>query len=292
MINLSFSAAALRSFDVMQAIHLVGEGGYRGVEIELGDAHLHPIKSSKLEIKRAQKHCEILGLSIAGVAATGPDLSDAVYGASLITASRLGRQRRMGLVRRTLELAQTLSSPALIINSGPLDPQTSRRQAEEYLLQALYTLQPALGETVLAIEPEPGCLIDTTAMAIELVEKLSSPNIRLCLNIAHLFCEGGGGYPAIAQALPHTRHIHISDTAAGQHRHDIPGEGDINFMRVHTALAGATILILSALNWAATMTGGSARSMKAGSTCCCWRPPVFPPEAGRFGYMTIPFCVS
>lgn len=233
MMKLSFSAAALRDFDAVQAVHLVGQSGYDGVELELNDVHLHPMKSSRQEVLAVRGHCEMLGLAIPAVATTGPDLTGVMpYGASLITGSRLGRQRRLEVIRRSVFLAQTLESPVLVINSGPPDPQVSRAQARDYLLQALVTLKPMLGEMVLALEPEPGYFVGTTEEAVDLLKELEQDHVRLCLNIAHLFSGGGGGYAVIAGALPYTRHIHVSDTAMDAHRHLIPGEGDINFMRV------------------------------------------------------------
>lgn len=240
MMKLSFGAAALRDFDAIQAVHLVGQSGYDGVELELNDVHLHPMKSSRQEVLAVKGHCEAIGLSIPCVAATGPDLTGVMpYGASLITGSRLGRQRRLEVIRRSVYLAQMLECPVLVINSGPLDPQVSRGQAREYLLSALATLRPVLGEMVLALEPEPGFFLETAEEATALLEELGQDHVRLCLNIAHLFAEGGGGYAAIAKALTRTRHIHISDTACGAHRHLVPGEGDINFMRVEGALERA-----------------------------------------------------
>lgn len=240
MMKLCFNATTLRDFDVMRAVRLIREYGYEGVELSLNDTHLHPLKSTRQKILDVKALCGDIDLQIACVAAGGPTLlGDTPYEPSLICADAAQRARRLDVIRRSVELAQTLECPVVNINSGLPTPQVSAVQAREYLMEALNALLPCLGDTILAIEPEPDFFVGTTDKALQIIEELNSPNVLMNLDIGHVFCSEEYCYDAIARALPYSRHIHIEDIRGGVHHHEIPGEGDIDFERITSLLKKA-----------------------------------------------------
>lgn len=238
--QLSFNATTLRNFDILQAVQLISEAGYDGVELALNHTHLHPLNSTPQQVQAVRQRCNALGLHIACVAAGGPDLlSDVPYEPSLIAASAIGRKTRLDAIRRSIDLAQRLGCPVVNVNSGLPTEAVPADMAENYLMEALTALLPDLGNTTLALEPEPGFHVGTTTKAIQLIEAVGSPKLRLNLDIGHVFCCEQDCYGKVELALPYTRHIHIEDIKGRVHHHEIPGEGDIDFKRIVDSLVDA-----------------------------------------------------
>lgn len=238
--KLSYNATTLRDFGVLQAMQHVRDAGYDGVEIALNDTHLHPLKSTPEQIAEVKKYCNDIGLAIACIAAGGPTLlGDTPYEPSMITADTAGRQARIDVIRRSIELTQRLGCPVININSGLPTEAVPPEKAQEYLMQALNTVLPDLGDTILAFEPEPDFFVGTTTKGIEVISAINSPKLRMNLDIGHVFCSEVDCYDKVEAALPYTRHIHIEDIKGGIHHHEIPGEGDIDFKRIVGLLKAA-----------------------------------------------------
>jgi sugar phosphate isomerase/epimerase len=241
MLKLCFNATTLRNFNIKKAVRLIHESGYEGVELALNNTHLHPMSSTKDEIIAVKNTCKEIGLQIACVAAGGPDLmGDAPYEPSMINADLFARMRRLDMIRRSVEMAQLLECPIVNINSGVLSPAVNPQMAQNYLLDGISSLLPSLGnETMFVLEPEPGFFVGTTTKAIEVIDELSTPKLMLNLDIGHVFCCEEDCYDKVERALPYTRHIHIEDIKDRIHHHEIPGEGDIDFGRIMTAINNA-----------------------------------------------------
>lgn len=241
MTKLCFNATTLRNFDIKRAVRLIRESGYEGVELALNNTHLHPMRSTKEEIIAVKNTCEEIGLQIACVAAGGPDLMGSIpYEPSMINADLFSRMRRLDMIRRSVEMAQLLDCPIVNINSGMLTAAVTAQMAQNYLLDGISSLLPSLGgDTMFVLEPEPDFFVGTTTKAIEVINELNTPKLMLNLDIGHVFCCEEDCYDKVERALLYTRHIHIEDIKGRIHRHEIPGEGDIDFGRIMTAINNA-----------------------------------------------------
>jgi sugar phosphate isomerase/epimerase len=109
-------------------------------------------------------------------------------------------------------------------------------QAWDHLLEGVSECLVHAKGTILAIEPEPGFFVETTTDAIALIQTLLSVDIRLNLDIGHVYLCEQDYLGAIEKAMLYTRHIHIEDIKSRIHRHEIPGEGDIDFEAVFRIL--------------------------------------------------------
>jgi sugar phosphate isomerase/epimerase len=79
--------------------------------------------------------------------------------------------------------------------------------------------------------------IDTMAKFSRLLQWLGRDELKLTLDIGHLFCQGE---VPIADQIVHwhelIRNVHIEDMKAGVHQHLMFGEGDIDFPAVVRSL--------------------------------------------------------
>jgi len=240
MAKFCFNSTTLRDMDVFSALRAIKEYGYDGVELTLNDSHLHPLTAPAQRVHDIRQFCIDNAIEIVCLAAGGDRLlGDIRYEPSLISASASGRTQRLDLLRRSMDIAHCLNSPVLNFNSGLPTEAVDGPRASGYLQEAVRTLLADAGELTLVLEPEPDFFIGTTAAAIDLISAIDNPQLRLNLDIGHVFCSEDVPYDAIERALPFSRHIHIEDIKNRIHHHEIPGEGDIDFHRVLTSIKRA-----------------------------------------------------
>lgn len=240
MFKFSFNSTTLRYMGIFEALSQIQAYGYDGVELMLNDTHLHPLHTPASRVSEIAGFCAGQGIQIVCVAAGGDRLlSDIPYQPSLIAREEGGRRKRIDLLKRSIEIAEVLSAPALNFNSGFPEEAVSQSEAWDHLREAVHQLLKHSGNLILALEPEPGFFIGTTTDALALIREIDNPRFRLNLDIGHVNCSEDDCYAAIERAVPFARHIHIEDIKQRVHHHEIPGEGDIDFARVFAALEGA-----------------------------------------------------
>lgn len=172
-------------------------------------------------------------IKIVCLAAGGPlVLSDEPHEPSLIAPEPDGRKTRLDFIRKSIDQAKYLSSPVLNINSGKLKDSVSKEVAYKYFEEGIEHLRLELGELTLVLEPELGFLIATSYDAIEFIKRIDSSKLQLNLDIGHVFCSEKDCYENIDKALSYSRHIHIEDIKGNIHHHEIPGERDIDFIKI------------------------------------------------------------
>lgn len=240
MFKFSFNSTTLRDMDVFSALRNIKDYGYDGVELTLNDSHLHPLTSSTQRARDIRQFCQDNAINIVCLAAGGDRLlSDVRYEPSLICASPSGRAQRLDLLRRTMDIARVIEAPVVNFNSGLPTDLVDRQQATEHLQEAVSALLADADGLILVLEPEPDFFIGTTTAAIDLITTVNHPNLRLNLDIGHVFCSEANPYEAIDRALPFSRHVHIEDIKNRIHHHEIPGDGDIDFLRVAASVKKA-----------------------------------------------------
>ena len=150
-----------------------------------------------------------------------------------------GRQRRIDFNSYCIELAAELGSGCVSLWSGSKPIGCDDGLALDLLAQGLdKLLEIARGHRVcLAFEPEPEMFIDTMAKFSRLREWLGRDELKLTLDIGHLYCQGE--VPIADQIVRWgelIRNVHIEDMKAGVHQHLMFGDGDIHFLPVIRAL--------------------------------------------------------
>ncbi len=149
------------------------------------------------------------------------------------------RELRQKYYRHAVELAQKLRSDCVSIWSGaPLEsvPESSAVLFQR-ITEELRFLVDFAGErgVKIAFEPEPGMFIDTMTQFERLLDS-APPQLRLTLDVGHLFCQYEPIPERIHRHASRLVNIHFEDSKRGVHEHLIPGTGDINFTEFFTAL--------------------------------------------------------
>lgn len=231
MFKISYNANGLRTLPLLEAIRQVAAAGYDGIELSLHPKHLDLWSFGRRQVAELQGALADNGLE-ACCLATGADhlLSEERFEPSLIHPDDAGRRARIDLIRRSIDLAQQIGVPIVSFASGIRKPEVDVQTAHGYLTEGVRELLEHAGSAVqLAIEPEPDFFVETNVQAATLIDRPGCHRLRINQDIGHVnVCEDDYLH-SIEQALTLTEHIHVEDIRQRVHRHEIPGQGDIDF---------------------------------------------------------------
>jgi sugar phosphate isomerase/epimerase len=224
------------------AIPLLAELGYQSVAITLDHQTLNPFSTDLgRQLRRMKRLLDRLGLrSVIETGARYLLSSTRKHEPTLVSRDPAERQLRIEFLERAIAIAADLESDAVSFWSGSRsrDDQSAATTGAELVSGIEVVLAEADRRQVsLALEPEPGMWIETTADAWRVIERLKSPRLGLTLDIGHVHCLNEGPCDEIIeQYAPHLRNVHIEDMRRGRHEHLLFGEGDIDFPPILAAL--------------------------------------------------------
>ncbi len=92
-------------------------------------------------------------------------------------------------------------------------------------------------DVILALEPEPGMVISSTADLIRLISEVSPPHLAANLDLGHVFLTDPDPLLAIRQIGEKIIHCHIENMQTGIHNHLLPHLGDMDMQAYLHAVA-------------------------------------------------------
>ena len=221
------------------AIALIADSGYDGVALTLDHHHLDPFAPDwSREAERVAGRLRSLGLG--SVIETGAryllDPRDK-HEPTLVTASPEGRARRVAFLRRAVDIAAILGSEAVSFWAGVPKPGVQREHALPWLkdgLQQVCAYAAARG-VVVALEPEPGMLIETAAEWEALAA--DEPGLLLALDTGHcIVTEDIDPAEAVRRYAGRLGTVALEDMKRGIHVHLPFGEGEMDVPAILQAL--------------------------------------------------------
>jgi sugar phosphate isomerase/epimerase len=221
------------------ALHVIGELGYRAVAITPDANHLHPDHTSDAQLRATRALLEQLDLAV--VIETGARYvldPRRKQRPTLIDADANGRARRLDFLVRCARIATALGGEVISLWSGiPVD--IDREVAWRHLVagvRELHERTTALGVRI-AFEPEPGMLVDSLADWERLRNAVSLPDFGLALDVGHVPCtEPISAGDAIRKYGPALRTVHLDDSRNGVHEHLQIGDGTLDWLDIMRAL--------------------------------------------------------
>ncbi len=239
---LGYNTNGLAHHDLLDAIVLLGEIGYRSVAITIDHGALAPDSpETPGQLQKVRRMLRTLGMR--SVIETGARfLLDPreKHEPTLVSSDAAARARRVEFYKHAIRCAVELESDCVSLWSGVPERLVPRDLATGWLVQGLKeVLDYGAGRGMLvAFEPEPGMLIDSMARYEELLRLVDAPNFKLTLDVGHLQCRGEVPIPDFIRRYgPRLANVHIEDMRAGVHEHLMFGEGEIDFAGVLQALA-------------------------------------------------------
>ncbi|WP_336486052.1 sugar phosphate isomerase/epimerase family protein [Methylobacterium nigriterrae] len=219
------------------ALDLIAEAGYDGVALTLDIHHLDPFAQEwAREAERVASRLERLGLG--SVIETGARfLLDPrhKHEPTLVTADAAARARRVGFLKRAIDIGAILRSEAVSFWAGVPRPGVDPDEARGWLREGLAEVVAYAGGrgVVPCLEPEPGMLVET----LDDYAALGVDGLRLALDTGHCLVTGEREpAAAVSEFADRIGTVAIEDMARGIHVHLPFGEGDMDVAGVLAAL--------------------------------------------------------
>ncbi|MFI6348061.1 sugar phosphate isomerase/epimerase family protein [Streptomyces sp. NPDC050560] len=242
-LRLGYGTNGLTDLRLDDALGLLADLGYDGVGLTLDHMHLDPLAPDlATRARRTARTLRRRGLGVTVETGARYVLSARrKHGPTLLDPDPADRGARIGLLTAAVRTGAELGAHAVHCFSGVTPEGTSDEDAWRRLTEALApVLDTAAREGVpLALEPEPGHLVETLADFHRLRTALGDPpHLGLTLDIGHCQClEPQPPADCVTAAGPWLRHVQIEDMRRGVHEHLPFGEGEIDFPPVLAALA-------------------------------------------------------
>jgi hydroxypyruvate isomerase len=142
-------------------------------------------------------------------------------------------------VGEAIRFAESLGTPRLNCLAGKQPKDLTDSDAEAVLVENLRFAAKELAKAhlELMIEPInsydiPGFFLTGTSQALDLIERVGEPNIKIQYDIYHMQRMQGEILGTFRQIKPKIGHIQIADNP-GRHQ---PGTGELNYRRIFAAL--------------------------------------------------------
>jgi sugar phosphate isomerase/epimerase len=224
-----FSTNAFREYGLGEAIDVLADAGYDGVELLFDEPHLYPPTADEAEVAAVRDRLDDAGVAISNCNAFMLTAIEDFHHPSFVEVDPDYRQERIDYTAASLRTAAALDADYISIEpGGPVPAEKSREWAEDRFVEALRELLPVAEETGvdLLVEPEPDLLVETTDQFLALLERVDHPRIGCNFDAGHLYCVGEDPAEAVDRLAEHTRHYHIEDIPADRsHEHTQLGDG-------------------------------------------------------------------
>lgn len=237
-VRLGYNTNGLQNHRLDDALRLLADHGYAVVALTPDVCHLDPYRATSGEVETIGTLLARLGLQV--VIETGARFvldPTRKHAPTLMARDPQERSKRLDYYGRCAALGRDLGAEVVSFWVGAdLEPTADsfawlcEGVARTVALVRAAGLRPAL-------EPEPGMAIETCAQYAALVDELGTEAPELCLDVGHLYVTREGSAAAIIAAFgARLAQVHLEDMRFGVHEHLPPGEGDVDFAAVATAL--------------------------------------------------------
>lgn len=236
--QLGFNTNGLQNHRLEDGLRLLGDAGYEAVALTPDVMHLDPFRVTASEIRRLAALLEQLGLTV--VMETGARfLLDPArkHEPTLMTRDPQARRRRIDFYRRVAEIGGDLGARVVSFWTGAdpwPGPESGSWMSEGVSLAAAAIRGAGLTP---ALEPEPAMAVETVHDYQALCREIGEEAPRLTLDVGHLLVTGEGEpEEMIPRCAADIVQVHLEDMKRGLHLHLPPGEGDMDFPAVRSAL--------------------------------------------------------
>ena len=228
----SYSTNAFVKYSLAEAVKLIAQTGFQGVEIMCDRPHLYPPDATKQDLENFKQLLKELNLTITNLNCFTLFAVGNTWLPSWIEPDESRRQERIDHTLNCLDIAHFLGSPCISVPPGGPPVDMSRDASLKLFRQGLEKVIPkaeALGVSIL-IEPEPDLLIENSSQMSSFIKDFTSPNLGVNFDVGHFYCVGEAPEVALETLFDKIGHIHIEDIApTRKHHHLIPGLGAIDY---------------------------------------------------------------
>lgn len=239
-LEFGFSTNAFREYELTEAIEIIAEAGYHGVELLFDQPHLYPPTATDEEIETVLETVRTAEITISNCNAFMLTAIEDFHHPSFIEPDSAYRRKRIEYTRAAIKTAAALGQSHISIEpGGPLPTEKSTSWGLDRFEEGLRNLLPVAEEkdVTLLIEPEPELLIETSDQFLELIQRIDSSYVKCNFDAGHFYCVDEDPAELVSQLAPYTEHYHLEDIPADRtHEHTQLGDGDMDIGEFLTAI--------------------------------------------------------
>lgn len=215
------------ALDVMQGC------GYEAVALTLGHPHFDPF-AADWEAAATTLAAELRQRDLRVVVETGARYLLDPWQKHRPTLVDVDADARRAFLQRAVQIAAILDADCVSLWSGVLPAGVTAEQGWAFLTERLSSLVrfAAHRGVRLAIEPEPGMLVETVSDALRLRDALGRPeNVGVTVDLGHCVAvEPAGVVGALLEAGPLLWNVQVDDMMPGIHEHLELGTGALDLV--------------------------------------------------------------
>jgi sugar phosphate isomerase/epimerase len=234
-----YVTSGLSEHRLEHALALLADAGYDGVALVLDHVHFDPFQP-RLRARAERLGALLDGLRLACVVETTGRFVLDPRRENFPTLMSDGRQRRLELVRRAIDVAAALGAPVVSLRSGAARADVDPVSAWSLLLDGFERLlASAIRRGVrLALEPEAGMLVERVEDFEMLARRLGRPpQLGLTLDLGHCAAvEPDPVEDCIRRGARSLAHVHVKDMRRGQSEQLMLGDGELDVRAAARAL--------------------------------------------------------
>lgn len=242
--KLSFSTNAFVRYSIPEAIEIIAQTGYSGVEILADIPHLYPFSTPEPNLVEIADSLEKNRIQAANINANtavgyyGAKFWEPLFEPSLANPELDARKWRIEFTKKCIDMARFLSCRNVSVTSGRMVPGVRPEKSLELLKQSLFEIvEYAEAKNVrVGMEYEPGLLVERADELVGLILEIGAENFGANLDLGHSYLAGEVPSLVAGRLASKIFHIHMEDISHRKHYHLIPGEGDIDFEEIFKAL--------------------------------------------------------
>ncbi|HSE70990.1 MAG TPA: sugar phosphate isomerase/epimerase family protein [Nocardioidaceae bacterium] len=239
-LRLGYGTNGFGSHRLEDALAVIAGLGYDGVALTLDQPHLDPFDADLARrVSAVATRLDELGLAV--MVETGARyVLDPWRKHEPTLVSDEGRERRVDLLRRAVEVGCDLGAEAVSFWSGTLPDGASTDEGWDRLTDGVAeVLESARTHDVMcAFEPEPGMFVDRLDGVLELRRRLGEPDLLgVTLDIGHIVCnEDDSITDVVERAGDLLANVQLDDMRRGVHEHLAFGDGEVDLAEAMAAL--------------------------------------------------------
>lgn len=160
--------------------------GYEAIELVFSDSGEPSIDASASELSAIKAACGRHGIEICSIVPTRRDAG------SMLSPKASEREKRVAVLRRGLEIAETLEVDGLLLHPGQLESGTSYIETWNNFRDALRGLAPEAERRGCSIGVENvwNKFILTPREAVQFVDEVGSPAVGIYIDVANMVLYG------------------------------------------------------------------------------------------------------
>ncbi|MCU1631774.1 MAG: sugar phosphate isomerase [Micrococcaceae bacterium] len=222
------------------ALGLIAEQGYDAVALTLGHPHLDPYAEDLGDqLQSLRRLLDELGLRVVIETGTRFLLDPRHKHRPALVDDEAAT--RVVFLRRAIDIAAALQAECVSFFSGVLPEGTTAEVGWQRLTSRVAEIVEYARdkEVLLAVEPEPGMVVETVSDVLRLRAELGNPrNLRVTVDIGHcVVVEPDGVRGALLLAGPLLANVQLDDMRPHAHEHLPFGEGDVDLPLALATLA-------------------------------------------------------